>query len=90
MSDQHTIVFLDSGRDPEIPPNPQYPTGKFVDASYGTSMTCDVELPYPAPRWGVMFIKCSKCGLNIGITVAGRPDDPSGIRLSCKDHQLHV
>lgn len=78
------ITFLDSGREPQCPPNPSFPDGMHVDMSMGSSYICTATLPYPAPRCGVMIIGCEKCGLTIAVTVAGRPDDPRTVKLACK------
>ena len=78
------VMFLDSGREPKCAPNPYFPEGQNIDLSLGASKTCAVELPYPAPRCGVMLAKCGKCGLSVGLTVAGRVDDPRTVKLGCK------
>ena len=77
------VEFIDSGREPQCAPHPAYPDGLDIDASNGAEATCTVNIPYPAPRCGVMIVKCAKCGLHIGLTVAGRPDDPKSVKLGC-------
>lgn len=47
--------------------------------------TCETRLPYPAARCGTYVIECSKCGLSVACTTAGRPDDPRLARLPCKE-----
>lgn len=47
-----------------------------------------MELPYPAPRCGIYAVKCEKCGLLVGFTTAGRPDDPRKVTLACFSHQI--
>jgi hypothetical protein len=83
---EHTmrVGFIDSGREPQCPSNPDFPDGTEVDMSHGAAKTCDVSLPYPAPRCGVLVMDCSKCGLRVGVTVAGRRDDPRIAKLACK------
>lgn len=82
--EQFTVTFLDSGREPQVAPNPAYPDGIDLDPTEGAAVqSCKVMLPYPAPRCGVMAVKCGRCGLSIAATVAGRPDDPRSVRLRC-------
>lgn len=78
------IEFLDSGREPQCQPDPAFPEGKDVDASFGSPDACTAKLPYPAPRCGLMMVECPKCGLRIALTVAGRPDDPRTVKMACK------
>lgn len=78
------IMFLDRGREAECPPDPAYPNGMDIDLSGGASVCCLVELPYPAPRCGIMAVRCEKCDQLNMVTVAGRPDDPRSIRMACK------
>jgi len=77
------VTFLDSGREPRCRPNPAYPHGIDVDLSDGGKY-CLVELPYPAPRCGIMLIGCEKCDLLNAVTVAGRADDPRTVKMGCK------
>lgn len=86
----HSFIFLDSGREPQCPSNPAYPNGKHVRAAGTGRPTCEVKLPYPAPRCGVMVVKCDACGLSVGLTVAGRPDDPCTVQLECNDVSFKV
>lgn len=58
MSKHHNIVWVDSGREPQCPPNPAFPNGVVSDISGGAENTCDVSLPYPAKRCGQYVIKC--------------------------------
>lgn len=75
------VVWHDSGRDPQCPPNPLYPAG--IDAA-GAVVTCKIDLPYPARRCGYYSVKCHGCGLSVVITTAGRPDDPRSVTVACK------
>jgi hypothetical protein len=84
MKKQFTIEWLDSGREPQCKPNPDFPDGKDMDVSFGADKTCTIKLPYPAQRCGVYVITCGKCGLRVGVTTAGRPDDPKSARIACK------
>lgn len=84
MEQALTVEFLDANREPKCAPNPEFPNGKDVDASFGSPDTCSAEIPYPAPRCGVMLVKCKKCGLTIGLTVAGRIDDPRSVKVACR------
>jgi hypothetical protein len=81
----HEVTFVDSGREPQVPPNPDYPEGIDLDPTEGAPVqSCKVVLPYPAPRCGLMTVACKRCGLTVAVTVAGRPDDPRSVRLACK------
>lgn len=79
------VTFLDSGREPQCKPDPNFPDGKPVNlVPSGIHKSCCRNLPYPAPRCGLYMIKCTKCGFTAAITVAGRPDDPRIIMMPCK------
>ena len=78
------VTFLDGHREPRCPPNPAFPKGMDIDLSLGSSYACIVDLPYPAPRCGMMAIDCEACGGSAVVTVAGRPDDPRTVKLACK------
>ncbi len=83
------IDWHDGGREAQCKSNPNYPNGIDLDPTEGTAaVTCRVELPYPAKRCGVYIIECEKCGLQVGITTAGRPDDPRSVKLACHSHKL--
>lgn len=81
---QFTIKWLDSGREPQCAPNPDYPNGKDVDVSGERRIACTVKLPYPARRIGAYIVRCGKCGFSIALTTAGRPDDPRSVKIPCK------
>jgi hypothetical protein len=72
------IDWLDSGREPKVAPNPDYPNGK--DVGYGP---CKVDLPYPAKRVGMYIVHCNECGNTTAVTTAGRPDDPRSVGMEC-------
>jgi len=77
-------MWIDQYRDPQHPPNPEFPNGIDIDASMGQERTCKVDLPYPAKRIGYYVIECEECGMRTAITTAGRPDDPKSVKLPCK------
>jgi hypothetical protein len=82
----HTVEWQDRGREPQCPPNPAYPNGKplrLTDIVKARVKHCKVDVPYPAKRCGLYVIECQKCGLRVGVTTAGRPDDPTYIELAC-------
>jgi hypothetical protein len=81
---QFDITWRDSGKPPQVKPNPDYPTGKDVDVTDDAADSCTVPLPYPAKRIGAYIVACKLCGYRAGCTTAGRPDDPRSIRLPCK------
>lgn len=81
--------FLDSGREPQCPPNPAHPNGIDIDARAPEKRSeeyphCCYGVPYPAPRCGVYLVECEQCGERVAITVAGRPDDPRSLTMLCK------
>lgn len=78
------VEWLDRGREPQCAPNPQFPKGIDVDASNGAEATCTVTLPYPARRCGVYTVTCDVCGQTVGVTTAGRPDDPRSVKIACR------
>lgn len=84
MPKQFTYEFIDGGREAQCPSNTKYPNGKDIDLSLGAPRTCTAsDIPYPAARCGAMIVECYKCGLRIGLTVAGRRDDPRSAKLRC-------
>lgn len=79
-----SIEWIDSGREPECATDPEYPEGKaIICAERPGGKYCSVDLPYPAKRIGLYAIKCSVCGHRVGVTTAGRPDDPRSVLLAC-------
>jgi hypothetical protein len=84
----HKIEWIDSGREPQVAPNPEYPHGidlNVIDATQpDETPSCTITLPYPARRIGLYLIECSLCGAHVACTTAGRPDDPRSIRIPCK------
>lgn len=87
MSEQFKVEWMDSGREPQCPPNPAYPDGIDIKAD-GAAMTCKADLPYPAKRCGAYVVECTRCGLRVACTTAGRPDDPRSIELPCYGNRL--
>ena len=84
MDSDLTVTWDDHGREPKCPPDPAYPHGRDVFMPPGGVPACSATLPYPAPRCGLWFVRCGKCGISVGITAAGRPDDPRSIRVPCQ------
>ena len=78
------IEWIDGGHGPRCPSDPAYPDGIDIAPPWGDVPTCKVDLPYPAARVGCYVIKCEVCGIQIGATTAGRPDDPRSIVIPCK------
>lgn len=79
-----TVEWHGAGRKAQCPPNPAYPAGVDFDASNGAATACMKLLPYPAPECGLHVVHCSICGLSIGVTAAGRADDPRSVKVACK------
>jgi hypothetical protein len=48
-----------------------------VDTSIPGKPSCQAALPYPAEERLVWVVTCKVCGLKVGVTAAGRPDDPA-------------
>jgi hypothetical protein len=78
------VDWIDFKREPQCAPDPRFPNGKDVSCGGGSSLTCFCELPYPAPRCGMYIVRCDECGISLGVTTAGRPDDPRSVRVPCK------
>lgn len=84
MSDKE-INWIDAQVVSQYPPNPDYPNGIDIDVTKGNEKSCTVLLPYPAKRIGAYHIYCKTCGLNAGVTTAGRIDDPKSVKLACQE-----
>ena len=84
INEAGAVVFVDSGREPQCPPDPEFPNGMSLDLSNDKRPACGFEIPYPAPRCGMMLVTCPECGKKAGFTVAGRPDDVKFVVLPCK------
>lgn len=87
MTKQFNIEWLDAEREPQCKPNPEYPSGIDVDLTNGRP-GCIVSLPYPAKRCGAYVVECRKCGVHVGLTTAGRPDDPRSVKIRCRERSL--
>lgn len=89
MTGDFKIKWIDGDREPKCAPDPAFPNGKDCDVSHGRP-SCKALLPYPAPRCGMFYVQCKKCGTNVIITTAGRPDDPRSVTLPCdKSEAVH-
>lgn len=80
---QFKVDWIDRGKEPQVAADPAYPNGKDLDVSRGVAKTCTVLLTYPARRIGFYQIECRLCGLRVGVTTAGRSDDPRSVKLAC-------
>jgi hypothetical protein len=87
----HKVRWVDYHREPKEKTDPWYPNGIDLDLVTGEPFfrddnvkSCKVDLPYPAKRCGIYMVKCQTCGCNVGVTTAGRPDDPKSVRIPCK------
>jgi hypothetical protein len=76
--------WIDEGREPTQPPNPQFPNGIDLDFSRGAARTCSLDLPYPAKRIGKYVINCTACTWTGVVTTAGRRDDPRSVKVPCR------
>lgn len=82
------VSWHSAGGKAQCPPDPDFPNGKPVEIAFlpaeGDVSVCDeIELQHPAPERGLWVIECAVCGRKAAITAAGRPDDPSTVRVSC-------
>jgi hypothetical protein len=81
------IVWNSAGRTAQCPSDPKYPRGIHIDGRIDKAEpSCFVKLPYPAECVGGYRATCNICGLVIGITAAGRPDDPKSFEITCNLH----
>ena len=78
------IEWEDLGREPQHPPNPEFPEGVHFDMAQGVTPACRGDLPYPAKRCGRYFVKCRRCFKTIVVSTAGRYDDPRSITIPCR------
>ena len=86
-NDKIRVKWVDSGREPQCDPSPDYPKGRDIGIFDGTSENiCVASLPYPARRCGYFWIHCKTCNFSVVLTTAGRPDDPRSIALPCDSH----
>lgn len=83
QTERFDVTWIDSGREPQVAPNPDYPDGIDIDGRTGGASSCRVRLGYPAARCGVYHLRCRHCGATVLLTTAGRPDDPRSVILSC-------
>lgn len=84
------VEWVDSGREPKCDPNPAYPTGVDIRIPptrewHREDRRCSIALPYPAKRCGLYVVNCSTCGMQMGITTAGRADDPRSVSVCCDE-----
>jgi hypothetical protein len=77
-------VWLGTGKTAQCPPNPAFPHGMDLDLASDALAACTTDLPYPAPEVGAWKLTCTLCGTVIGVTAAGRPDDPRSVTVACK------
>lgn len=78
------IEWIDHAREPQHPPNPDFPHGVDIDLAGPYAVeTCKTALPYPAKRCGLYVVECPLCGRRAAITTAGRPDDPRSVKMAC-------
>jgi hypothetical protein len=78
------VKWIDDNREPQCTPDPNYPNGIDLDISEGKTPYCSSDLPYPARRCGFFMVECMNCGQIVGVTTAGRPDDPRSIKMACQ------
>lgn len=84
-----TIEWRGTGQKAQCAPNPAHPKGVHIDGRMDKrEPACMVKLPYPAPCIGGYKATCKVCGLVIGLTAAGRPDDPKSFEINCNLHPV--
>ena len=86
MTSKFKVTFLSRRRMAQCEPNPEFPNGRDIDTKIRPA--CKVDIPYPAECVGTWIIYCDECKSTIGVTAAGRPDDPKSIMFPCKGKQL--
>lgn len=85
MKQYLSAEFVWRSKEPaKSPPNEEFPFGMAVDLSAGRLPACKRLLPYPAPGVGSWLVKCSRCGIDVLVTAAGRADDPTQVLIACK------
>lgn len=70
---------------PTSPPDPRFPRGREVGMPVYRRDACLLDLPYPAKGPGEYVVECSRCGQAGRAKTSGRADDPTMMRLVCKD-----
>lgn len=84
---KHSLAWQWRSLEPaKCAPDENFPFGKAADISLGAK-SCTLELPYPAPGVGTWIIYCAECGFSLGVTAAGRADDPTKITFACKQKE---
>ena len=78
------VEWHGTGETAQHPANPAYPHGMDVDLSFGAPMTCRMELTYPAEGVGGWLLTCRLCAIRVGVTAAGRADDPRSVVVACR------
>lgn len=78
------ISWNDAGQEPVCKPDSRFPNGRVIVMAPPGESSCAVNVPYPAQRCGSYLIVCERCGMSVGVTTAGRPDDPRRIIIPCK------
>jgi hypothetical protein len=81
---EHSIKWIDGGREPLGPSDPAHQHGINLDLAHGQIKTCTVELPYPAPRCGYFSVQCLTCRVSVSVVANGRADDPRMVMIACK------
>lgn len=79
------ITWHDANREPQVPFNREDAWGLDIDGTGGRLPSCTVNLPWPAQRCGSYVVKCLTCGFTIGLTTAGRIDDPRSVKIPCRE-----
>jgi hypothetical protein len=88
MTDRFKIKWIDGKKEPQVPADANYPRGITLDLRATRKPPfCETDLPYPARRIGFYAIECTKCGLSVMVTTAGRADDPCAVIVTCKTRE---
>lgn len=86
---QFLVKWVDGGRPPSAKPDPKHPDGVdlVLPASAQDSLEiCSTKIPYPTghENIGTWLVTCRRCGFQITVTAASRPDDPKSITFPCQ------
>jgi hypothetical protein len=85
----HKISWVQRSNKPaQCPPDEDYPYGIAINIAGSNMPACEIKLDYPAPGVGSWVIVCETCGYKTVVTAAGRPDDPTKIRVPCNPHPV--
>lgn len=79
-----TVTFHPNGQGKaKCPSDENFPNGKLIQISTNKNAH-KITLPYPASECGIWILKCEACNFAVGVTAAGRKDDPNQVNFMCR------